>query len=265
MRVAVLLQGDPRFCEEFDLFLNNLKGYSQVDWFMYMWENSPAPDTHGYDLVPEKWRTVNKEWALTKFQESLPAGHTVIQLTLADQHSLSFPDVPRKAGETMPHTVWRMWYSLNHADRMRQEHEKKIGVKYDLVIRTRPDVALMNEINLQVLHQHIQQNPKLVIQPANKICGYGPYICDLFAITSSDNMNIYANLYNMAKQYYDSGWMFHPETMLARHLQVQGLQVQSAGFNIEFRYLGEWKDLQTGAITQQNVGHYSSKFGRWSA
>ena len=32
MKAAVLLQGDPRFCKEFDTFLENLKGFDQVDY-----------------------------------------------------------------------------------------------------------------------------------------------------------------------------------------------------------------------------------------
>ena len=40
MKAAVLIQGDARFCREFDLFLENLKGFDQVDYFMYLWKNN---------------------------------------------------------------------------------------------------------------------------------------------------------------------------------------------------------------------------------
>jgi len=42
MKAAILIQGDPRFCSEFDLFLKNLQGFDQVDYFMYMWKDSPS-------------------------------------------------------------------------------------------------------------------------------------------------------------------------------------------------------------------------------
>ena len=64
MKAAILLQGDPRFCAEFDLFLENLKGFDQVDYFMYMWEDSPSTvdllGNSGHQVVAPAWQHINK-------------------------------------------------------------------------------------------------------------------------------------------------------------------------------------------------------------
>lgn len=264
MKVAVLISGQPRFCAEFDLFLYNLQGYDQIDWFFYMWKENKPPYAQGYDLVAPSWQIINKDWALEKITSYLPSSHHVVNFELDSDEELVFPDVPRNDGVTNPHATWRMWYSMKQVDMLRQQHEVHTGQKYDLVIKTRPDTGLMSTIDLRMIKQHIDADPSLVIQPANKICGYGPVICDLFAITSSDNMSIYTNLVNEAKYYYDQGWFFHPETMLAKYLMEKRLSVRSGTFKIEFRYLGVWKDPITGRATQQNVGTYISNYGRWS-
>jgi len=44
------------------------------------------------------------------------------------------------------------------ANQARLQHEKEHGVEYDMVIRTRPDVALMNTIEAKVLKEHLNSD-----------------------------------------------------------------------------------------------------------
>ena len=275
MKAAILLQGDPRFCAEFDLFLKNLKGFDQVDYFMYMWEDNPSTvdllGNSGHQVVAPTWQHIDKNWALEKFKNLLPEHHKIVSLELADQNSVeTFPITENFAQETRQQNVWKMWYSLYMANQARLQHEKEHGVEYDMVIRTRPDVALMNTIEAKVLKEHLNSDPRLVIIPRNKRCGYnGVFICDLFGIATPETMTAYCDLYNQALSHHKAGVKFHPETMLGMHLRYNNYKFEPAEFNIEFRYLGKWRDLSSNeewdskSVPGWGNKIYISDFGRW--
>jgi hypothetical protein len=273
MKVAVLLQGEPRFCAEFDQFLENLSEYDSVDYFICTWKNSDVDGrilaSQGHRIVPPSWQNIDYNWAIEKFKELLPAGHQVINLDLIDQNSIQKEPITNNAAvETVQSNVWKMFYSLFKANEAKKEHETKNGFTYDLVIRARPDVALTNVINLRAIRDDLNTRPSIMI-PQNKRCGYGVYICDLFGIGSSANMDTYCNIYNEALDHHARGVIFHPETMLARHLSHHGLSYDPGPFHIEFRYLGLWTDTNTGQTWDGGSPPdlfnktYYSKFGRW--
>lgn len=274
MKAAVLLQGEPRFCAEFDLFLQNLTGYDQVDWFMYLWENNnPTANlmsSHGHRVVAPYWQTISKESALDKFKQFLPAGHNVVSLELADQSLVPIIRVESNKCETVIfENVWKMWYSQYMANKLKVSHEQENNFKYDLVVKIRPDVALLNQVDLRHMKQYFDKDPNLVLMSHNKRCGYGVAISDINAITTSDNMNIYMEIYNQALEHHARGCIFHPETMLARHLEHNGLFYASADYGVDFRSLGFWTDITTGQMWEsRNVPnwtnkYYTSNFGRW--
>lgn len=274
MKAAVLLQGEPRFCAEFDLFLQNLTGYDQVDWFMYLWENNnPTANlmsSHGHRVVAPYWQTIGKESALDKFKQFLPAGHNVVSLELADQSLVPIIRVESNKCETVIfENVWKMWYSQYMANKLKVAHEQENNFKYDLVVKIRPDVALLNQVDLRHMKQYFDKDPNLVLMSHNKRCGYGVAISDINAITTSDNMNIYMEIYNQALEHHARGCIFHPETMLARHLEHNGLFYASADYGVDFRSLGFWTDITTGQMWEsRNVPnwtnkYYTSNFGRW--
>ena len=274
LRVAVLLQGEPRFCEEFDYFLENLIGYERVDWFCYLWQSSPATSNiighDGHQLVAPQWQNIDLDWAVDKFKGNLPEGHNLAVMKLADQTTIVHPEITENyAVETNQANVWKMWYSLREANQLRLDYEKASGVKYDIVIRTRPDVMLCDHVDMRYVDTHIKNHPNLVIIPRNRLCGYSVAITDLFAMTSSRNMNIYVDLYNQALDHHKRGVKFHPETMLAKHLLHNKLFYNLSNVDIEFRHLGTWVDPKTGetwdsqSVLDWDTKNYISKFGRW--
>lgn len=274
MKVAVLLQGEPRFCAEFDYFLENLSEYDSVDYFVCTWKQSNADastlGSHGHKLVAPAWQNIDHNWAVEKFKELLPAGHKLVHLDLIDQNTIQKEPITSNAAvETSQPNVWKMFYSLFEVNKAKSKYENDNGFKYDLVIRTRPDVALNEKINLRSIKEYLDARPNTIQIPQNKRCGYGVYICDLFGIGSSSNIDIYCNLYNEALEHHERGVIFHPETMLAKHLAHHGIQYETGSFNIEFRHLGHWTDRNTGETwPSTGVGnwdnkYYTSKFGRW--
>jgi hypothetical protein len=275
MKAAVLIQGDSRFCAEFDLFLENLKGFDQVDYFMCLWKNNYQTanllNGAGHQVVSPSWHNLTEDWVLNKFRQELPQGHRIIKLQLIDQDSVPVQLVTENfAKETRQENVWKMLYSLHQANQMRVEYETALGIEYDMVIRTRPDVALMEPIEAEILKTHLNNDPNLVIIPRNKRCGYnGVFICDLFAIATPETMTVYCDLYNQALDHHASGTIFHPETLLGIHLRKNSKSFEPGNFNIEFRHLGKWRDINTGEewasdkVPNWNNKIYISEFGRW--
>jgi len=276
MKAAVLLQGDPRFCVEFDRFLENLKGFDQVDYFMYMWEdNTPTESTAaggGFEVVAPAWQRINRDWALSKFQEFFPEGHRVVSLELGNQNNIPTTDITENVCPTArPKNMWKMWYSLYTANQTRLKYETEHNFKYDIVVRTRPDVALLDVVNAEAIKNKLDNEPNVVIMPNNKRCGHqGIWICDLFGMGTSDTMTKYCDLYNQALDHHKEGTIFHPETMLGKHLQKNDCRFDGLGFSIEFRHMGKWRDITTGEEWPANNVPgwdnkiYISDFGRWA-
>lgn len=275
MKAAVLLQGDPRFCKEFDKFLESLKGFDQVDYFVCLWKNNYLTanllNGSGHMVVADSWRHLNEDWVIDKFKKELPVGHSLVELRLLEQDTVPVHTVTENfAPETRQENVWKMFYSLYQANQLRVEHEKSLDFEYDVVIRTRPDVAVLGELDADYLMSHLDNDNNLMIMPRNKRCGYyGVMICDLFGIGSSKTMTTYCDLYNQALDHHKAGCIFHPETLLAKHLQFNNIRYWPGDFSIEFRHLGKWRDTVTGEEwTSDNVPTWENKiyisdFGRW--
>jgi hypothetical protein len=258
MRVAVLIQGEPRFCREFDLFLERLKGYDQADFYFYLWKKSqPISDywrTRESVLVAEPWTDIDSDWAENKIRSNLPANCNLIKLELVDQNTLTFPEIKENYDGINKNNVWKMLYSLHKVNELKTEQEIRNNFMYDLVIRARPDLMLHNNVDLNNIKQRIDENNNLVALPDNTRCGTPTPISDLMAISSSKNMDIYCNLYEEALDYYTSGLVFHPESLLACHLLTYNLDFsQNFGYSIDIRYFGQ----RTGNEK------YISDFGRW--
>lgn len=275
MKVAVLVQGEPRFCQEFDFFLENLVGYDQVDWFFYLWKKSDpfqsVQGTDGHVLVADRWQDIDLNWAIGKLQNNLPQNHYVAGIELADQYALPIPIIKRKLNCGNVANVWKMWHSQCQVNQMRLAYEKEYDTSYDVVIRTRPDVALLDIIDVRVVNDHLVKNPNIVIIPKNRLVGetVERVICDLVGISNSQNMTTYSNLINHALEYNRLGEEFHPENLLSCHIKNQGLKRGLADFSIEMRWLGEWRHVHTGEIVpvhkiKELVDYrYTSQFGRW--
>lgn len=278
MKVAVLIQGDPRFCKEFDYFLDNITEFDEVHWFFHMWEKSSETSnivgSGGHSIIAPFWQNINKEQAIEKIKANLPDNHQIISLELEDQNIVNHhPITENYARETVQPNVWKMWYSLYKVNQARLEHEIKNNFTYDLIIRTRPDVALIEKINLREIKKHLESiKTKTIIIPSNRCCGYGVRFCDLFAIGLSEEMNIYCDIYNQALSQHQRGTIFHPETILAKYLQHSGVSYLQPFWKlkIEFRWLGVWKNINTqqefssAQVPTWKDHIYISNFGRWS-
>jgi hypothetical protein len=252
MKIAVLISGSPRFSADLDKFISNLAGYDTVDWFVHTWKHNPPPDKLGYEneiLVAPAWRTVDREWAVAKITSNLPANHRLIDLEIYDSNLLEYPVVtgPQVHHINFP-SVWKMHTGWKKVDTMRQLH----SAEYDLVIRSRPDMLLIDTLDLREIKRTLDNNPKTVLVANGSQHGYGYNINDVIGIASPANMSIYTDVVNHSMRYNSEGIMCHPETLLAYHLKQNGL-TSTPCINVDIRR----------SLTRNANGTSIVEFGRW--
>jgi hypothetical protein len=229
MRIAILLPGQPRFTEDFNLFLNNLKGYSQADWFVYISNNNT--EIKSGVQIGDEWKHFEPSWAFEKIKSKLPANNYIQSFNISDVDQQSFPEITNLYQTDNSDRILKMFYNIYKADYYRQKFEEENNFKYDCVIRTRSDCGVDRELDLSTLD--IQHN---IIMPINGWHGI-PHCCDMFGIGNSDNMKVYSNTFNKLKEYNDNGLHFHPESMLGHQLRTNSITTAVGPFKISVRIL----------------------------
>jgi hypothetical protein len=230
MKIAIILPGQPRFTKDFDNFLSNLTGYDQADWFVYI-TNDNIPTKQGVG-IPNGWSKFDPDMAFEKIKSKLPKNNYIQDFRISDVDQHIFPSVDNVYEVHDIMLPFKMFYNIYQADQLRQQNEQMNNFKYDLVIRTRPDVGIGNTLDLSTLHVGKNQ----IIMPDNN--WHTQLSCnDQFAIGDSDTISVYSDLYNRIKEYNSNGVRFHPETMVGHHLNTNGIIVESRGFNINLRQL----------------------------
>jgi hypothetical protein len=110
-----------------------------------------------------------------------------------------------------------MFYKIHQCDQLRQEYERENNFKYDLVIRSRPDLCL-KQFSLQKSKAHSDERSLYVFQD-------GPLVSDLLFCGSSQVMsrvcNIYNDLYTICSK---AKCLFDPHDILEHAIQFYQLK-----------------------------------------
>jgi len=228
MNIAILLPGQPRFTEDFKLFLSNLKGYDSADWFVYITNNNVPTKEH--IKISSIWENFDPSWAFEKIKSFLPANNSIVSYEISDDDQQQFPPVKNLYQVGNSDNTFKMFYNVYKADQARQKYENAHNFKYDLVIRTRSDLSLSSEVDLRNLI--IEENQ--IIMPNNGWHG-SPAANDQFAIGKSNAMSIYGSLYTRIKEYNDNGLHFHPESMVSHNISHNNLHIARGGFEASLR------------------------------
>lgn len=255
MKVSILISGEPRFCKEFDIFLERLTGFTEIHWYFVLWSKSTsAVQYHRHTdngkqsvIVSEAWCDITEEWARKEFERLLPKSHTVYKVEVLDQNSLNFPLDVNSDGVTNISNAWKMFWGTNRAFK----HVQDSGIKYDLVVKARPDLELFEELNLN----RFQNIPnKVLAMPYNTAAGYGVHVSDLMTIGNQETMKIYADCVEWIPEYIKTGKIFHPETILGHYLMSNSINLINGGYGIGVR--------SKGVRVSDHL--YYSDFGRWT-
>lgn len=214
MKIALCLSGQPRYLDEgfYYLYENILKKYS-VDVFIHTWWDNEMKNKK-MDLPPSLSYGRTYFWKEDTIDD-IKSKYDPISFTHEPQIEFeTFDDVNYELGR--PSHVHSMFYSIEKSNRLKLEYENINDVKYDLVIRSRFDVKFnkfdlkLNEINSECINC--------------SMIGF-EYPNDQFAISSSQNMDIYSSVFSNLQNYRKSGFKgFIGERLLKHHFEVNDIE-----------------------------------------
>jgi hypothetical protein len=191
MKIAICLSGQPRYLEDgiLQIYQNITSKYKDVDFFVHTWWNDEMAGkpmqlstklNYGRSYTWDK-DTINK----IKFV------YNPKLMTYESQKDFNiYPDVNYEL--CSPISPYSMFYSIREANNLKSKWENDNNFKYDLVIRCRFDIEF-KKFNLDL---DVIDNNKMYIYSM----GNG-FPNDQFAISSSNNMDYYSNLYDNLEVY----------------------------------------------------------------
>jgi hypothetical protein len=199
MKTALCLSGQPRLGSyAFRAFLDNILAGQEYDIFLFVWR-----------------RKEQSEDEVRSILDSFIGQYTRIQACVIKEQM----DFPARDYATRAHqgssifNIQSMYYAMMMANDLKSAHEKKVGRRYDCVIRARMDLSCFIPMEMKK-YQPLLRN--YVFLPETSY--YKPGFNDTFAFSSSENMDVLAQLPHHLDEYFrKDGVAFNPHTMLLHH------------------------------------------------
>jgi|688.fasta_scaffold05675_28 hypothetical protein len=242
MKTALLLTGNPRFSKDFDSQIHNLKN-SEIDWYICFWKRE-----EGFDpKISKNWHVKNSWQVLEKIKPFLPPGHRIKYIELLDPNDYSVLPYDYQDYYSNPINIWQQYKILQYCDRWRRELDS-----YDLVIRSRTDLGLSENIDLKLAYSCLSKDSKVIYTPNNQRNGYianvGGYqtgFCDQFAIGLPHIISAYCDSIDKFHELYMSGTKYNPEYLLQTALMNEGITWPPTSFEI-IRENIHWQPIDHG-------------------
>jgi len=205
MKIALCISGQMRTYEE---CYPNLKKYIldplQPDIFIHTWEGSGI--SHKENIHIEEKIVLYSEL------EKLYAPKKVVieQFDKSYLDKFSGVKVPNLIKEKEPNQCKGsipLFYKMNKCNELKKEFEKEFDFKYDVVIKLRPDLMILEPLKIQNIYKN-----KLYF--SNYAINQNYQLSDKFAYGSSKVMDQYTSVWNYLNEYWktplgDGNWESH--------------------------------------------------------
>jgi hypothetical protein len=144
----------------------------------------------------------------------------------------------------------QLHYNIMMCNKLRKKYELENNIKYDVIIRCRPDGFFKTKIPDIDFENAINNN--LVVPEDWSFGG----ISDIFAIMNDDVSNIYSSLYETIGEYFEQN-LYSPEIIFQNHLKKHNVKI----FFIEKYLENEFPDtLDINNITFNNADQRNFKY-----
>ena len=258
MKVAILISGEFRFCQDFDKQIENYQGFDKIDWFVSAWDRRRSDDRR----IPPSWTAQTAKEAKQYLEQRL-LGVCDNRHSIADCSIIDAAEVPPMPRDYPPFYIvtslgcWQQFQSLKMCNQLRVNREAVEG-KYDLVIRSRPDLSLNHVLNLKMISQSLAAHPNAILIPKNERRANHPQFSDVYAIGTSDTITTYCNAVDDFDWAFQTGTPWNPEWLMQRVLMHRGLVWPMTDFEVVMRQHGKW--------IPNNKGYedWYPEFGRWA-
>lgn len=196
LRVAVCLSGELRtFKDTFESLRLHILSRLNCDIFISSWNDNSV-----------NLQTIRKLYELYRPVKAVMENRVVFN---SKTHPASFKTERDK-------NVISMFYKIKSCNDLKSQYERENNFKYDLVLRGRFDNLYKHTFD----DNEIKDANSLYLPLFGNFSGYS----DQFAFSSSDNMNIYASLYDKLEQYTQEGHTTCPEGLMKHHVITSGLK-----------------------------------------
>jgi len=205
MKIAICFSGLPRFVKEgYELFSKNLIGFEDMDIFYHSWMN-PAPGNNDKLVRQDTIEEVEQLYNITDSKYE-------------DQQYVIPPELRNKKIKHREFVHWSMFYSIHACNNIKKQYENKHNMKYDIVIRSRFDCALLQAID--VTNPSFSDDSILIFPWVHEHA-----VMDWFAFSSSKIMDIYSDVWCSMIDYKKNGIKMHSgEELLTHHLNANNIK-----------------------------------------
>lgn len=220
MKIALLLSGEIRNSIHLYKHLKeNLLDLYDIDIFMSIWKDD------GINEVVQMFKPVSIDI------EDYDMGYNKLWKSIVSPYEHKLEQNANLL------SCMSMWYKTFKVNLLRLQYEQLMGVKYDLVIKSRPDLKLEEPVILHIPKENTMYIPKGWDWSGgvNDLCAYG----------NSDMINKYCNLYHFYEDLVKSiDKKINPEIILEYYLKTLGnlnvvrpsIDMTLRGLNIKSTY-----------------------------
>jgi hypothetical protein len=209
MKIALCFSGQPRFVKEtYQNYLDNLIIPNNIeDIFVHTWWDAEKLN----EPLLTSWNDVGYhikiflESDTIEFIQNNYQPKKIITEKETFKHYIGAGEFG-KIQITQPHIFQSMVNSIYKCNQLKKQYEEENNFKYDLVIRTRTDINILDKIDLS----NLSLFNKLYIPGGIGVLNYDS-INDQFAIGNSDIMDIYSNLYLCMNEFTNRKCFFNSE------------------------------------------------------
>jgi uridine kinase len=206
MKVALLISG---YLRSFKINIPSLQEkilskFDKVDVYIHITNNEDKEDRYIND---------NNECEDIEYIKKNLNPVCIIQ-----ESNLSYND-DKKINDVI--NLWAKYYKLNEIKKLNEKHQGN----YDLVIKYRPDVDILSDINFTDIKGDeicIPKNSK--IDKSKLSNSNDKYICDILAWGNTWSMNRYFGVYENIEHQINMGWSNVSESILYNYLTMFGIK-----------------------------------------
>ena len=223
MKVAICLSGHFRSYEKcLNTLKNSILNNFDIDIFIYTW------NTIGFDGNRGDSHLINKRLNISDITNLYQPKK--ISIEFQKKWDASKYINKKNSGLRDSEILLGMFYGIYKSNELKSRFEIENNFKYDIVIRSRPDIFFESNLYHKDLI-NVKTSSGIWIPKFGNYNGLN----DQFAYGDSNSMDLYSNIYNNLDKYYDLGCDWHAETMTKYNANYYNLNIFRT--NLQYKLL----------------------------
>ena len=210
MKVALLFSGQPRFITgpQYSVIKECLLDRYDCDVFCHYWWIRDQKN----EYITSSWSGLGKY----EIDANQPIDQILENLYQPKKTSYDAP-LEQNTANVVEYNIRSMYTSMYKCYQLYEDYSSTHNIKYDWVIRSRPDYAL------NVIIPFNQLSNEHIYIPDCRMVPTRDFGNDQFAFSSQDNMDKYMTTWDHVDEYYESGVQFIGEDLMQANIRKHGL------------------------------------------